>query len=138
LVEESDYIKLTKKRYFFNWKIEKRYSVYKLEIEDQKDILGLISIDIVEEEKRIEIRLIAIAKEQVGIFKTLDRIAGNLFAFAARLGVKKFGVFAAISLLPKTALRQYYMHKYGFKEAGSSLFLEGKSLLNIIKTYNDE
>lgn len=138
LVKESDFKKITKKRYFFNWKIEKSYTVYKLETRDQKDILGLISIDIIEEEKRIEIRLIALAKEQVGIYKTLDRIAGNLFAFAARLAVKKFGVFAAVSLMPKTSLRKYYMNKYGFEQAGNNIFLEGKSLLSIIKKFDDE
>jgi hypothetical protein len=138
LVEESDYRKITKKRYFFNWKIEKSYTVYKLEIQDQKDILGLVSIDIIEEEKRIEIRLIAVAKEQVGNDKTLDRITGNLFAFVARLAVKKFGVFAAVSLTPKTSLSKYYINKYGFEQAGSSLFLEGKTLLNLIKLYDDE
>ena len=138
LVKESDFKKITKKRYFFNWKIEKSYTVYKLEIRDEKDILGLISIDIIEEEKRIEIRLIAVAKEQVGIYKTIDRIAGNLFAFAARLAFKKFGVRAAVSLIPKTSLRKYYMNKYGFEQAGNNIFLEGRSLLNIIKIYDDE
>ncbi len=138
LVKESDYTRISKKRYFFNWKIEKSYLVYKLEIKDQKDIIGLISIDIIDEEQRIEIRLLAVAKEQIGNYKTLDRIAGNLFAFIARLAVKKYGAFAAVSLRPKTALRKYYMNKYGFEEAGSSLFLEGKSLLSIINRFDDE
>jgi hypothetical protein len=138
LVKESDFKKITKKRYFFNWKIEKSYTVYKLEILDQKDILGLVSIDIFDEEQRIEIRLLAVAKEQLGKDKTLDRIAGSLFAFIARFAVKKYGALAAVSLRPKTALKQYYMHKYGFEEAGNSLFLEGKSILSIINRYADE
>ena len=138
LVKESDFKKITKKRYFFNWKIEKSYTVYKLEIRDQKEILGLVSIDIIDEEQRIEIRLLAVAKEQLGKDKTLDRIAGSLFAFIARFAVKKYGALAAVSLRPKTALKQYYMHKYGFEEAGNSLFLEGKSILSIINRYADE
>ena len=43
-VIESDYKRITKKRYSFNWKIEKGGSVYKLTLRGDSDILGLMSL----------------------------------------------------------------------------------------------
>jgi formate dehydrogenase assembly factor FdhD len=63
-----------------------------------------MSLEFFDEEYRIEIRLMAVMKEQIGRHKTLDRIAGNLFAFAAKLPITKYGAIAAVSLVPKTEL----------------------------------
>ena len=135
LVKDDDYKKLTKKRYFFNWKQEQSRVVYKLHLSSQDDILGLISITYIDDESRVAINLLAVAKEQVGNDKQLDRIAGNLFAHAAKLAITRYGADAAISLIPKTELGQHYIDKYHFSQAGISLFAEGKSLLKLLKEY---
>jgi len=137
-VETINYKKITKSKYSFNWKIEKNYSVYKIFEEGKSEILGLVSFEFFDEEYRIEIRLMAVLKEQIGRNKTLDRIAGNLFAFASKLSIIKYGALAAVSLVPKTELGQYYMDKYGFEQAADSLFLEGLSLLRLIYEYDHD
>jgi N-acetylglutamate synthase-like GNAT family acetyltransferase len=135
-VVDSDYNLITKKKYAFNWKLEKEKTVYKLKIKGQPDILGLISIEYFTKEERIEIRLLAVSKENEGKGKTIDRIAGNLIAYAARLAIQAYGVNAAISLVPKTKLAQHYIKKYGFEPAGLSLFMDGKNLLALLKEYD--
>lgn len=135
-VTASDYRLITKKRYAFDWKLEKTKSVYKLRIKGQTDILGLISLDFFPKEERIEIRLLAVSKENEGKGKAIDRIAGNLIAYAAKLAIQAYGANAAISLVPKTKLTQHYMNKYGFEPAGLSLFMVGENLLALLKEYD--
>ena len=127
---------MTKKHFSFNWKLEKSRAVYKLTTRGRTDILGLMSLSFFDDEQRIEIRLLAVAEQHKGSDKKIDRIAGNLIAFAARMSFKKYGAMAAISLVPKTELGQYYMDKYGFQQAGLSLFMEGKELMKLLKEYD--
>ena len=135
-VTDIDFKSITVKRFAFNWKLERSRTVYKLSLKGTSDILGLMALNFVNEEQRIEIKLLAVAIEQVGRNKTMDRIAGNLLAYAARLAVKHFGAWAAISLIPKTALKQHYMDKYGFGSSGISLFMEGRELAKLLKNYD--
>lgn len=127
---------LSKARYFFNWKTEQKNEVYKLTIEGSEDILGLLSLIVHEEEKRIEINLLAVSKENRGKNKVYERIAGNLIAWACIVAVKRFGEDACVSLVPKTDLIKHYMNAYGMMNAGRSLYLSDESLLNLIDTYN--
>ena len=135
-VAEDDYARITKKRFSFDWKQEKENDVYKLTIDGQNDILGLISLLMVDEEERIEIKLLAVSSENIGANKTYENIAGSLIAFAARLAIKGYGVNAAISLIPKTKLAKHYINKYGFETAGKSLFMEGQNLLKLLHEYD--
>jgi hypothetical protein len=133
---DEDHKVITKKRFMFNWKQERTQIVYKLRIDGQTDILGLMSVEYFDTEERLEIRLLEVSKENVGAGKSLGRIAGILIAFAARLAVKKYGSLAAISLVPKTVLSQYYIEMYHFEPAGKSLFMEGQTLWNILNEYH--
>jgi hypothetical protein len=90
-VEDADFKKITKKRYFFDWNVEKSHSVYKLTLEGGSDILGLVSLHDFDNEQRIEIRLLAVSKENMGTGKNIEGIAGNLIVFAARRAVKNMG-----------------------------------------------
>lgn len=134
-VEDADFKKITKKRYFFDWNVEKSHSVYKLTLEGGSDILGLVSLHDFDNEQRIEIRLLAVSKENMGTGKNIEGIAGNLIVFAARRAVKKYGAMAAISLVPKTRLKTHYIDKFGFEPAGLSLFMEGNKLHRLLKEY---
>jgi hypothetical protein len=132
-IEKADFKKLTRSRFAFNWKA--MTNIYKLSIAGQSEILGVISILAIDKEERIEIKLLAVSKENVGPNKTYERIAGNLIAFVAKTSVLRYGANAAISLIPKTELGQHYMNKYGFEQAGRSLFLEGEKMINIINEF---
>ena len=133
-VESEDFKKLNKARYFFNWNAYKKgYSVYKLTKSEEDDILGVMAIIDIPAELRIEISLLCCSKENYSHTKQFDRIAGCLIA--SREAVKKYGGNAAISLLPKTDLREHYKNKYGMEEAGRQIVLFGKNLLNLINEY---
>ncbi len=135
-VKDDDYSKITEDRYWFKWKEEKGYSVFKLQIKGTDDILGLISLNIIPQESRVEIRLLAVSKENRGSEKIFEEIAGNLIAFASIQAIRQFGEMACISLIPKTELIAHYKQEYGMLEAGKSLFLDGKELITLISKYD--
>lgn len=134
-VLSTDYKSVTKPKYFFNWKTEKKYSVYKLRRSDKNTILGLISLINHLEEQRIEIKLLAVSIENRGKNKQYEGIAGTLIGYACREAMKDFGAKGCVSLLPKTELKRYYITQYGMTDAGYHVFLEGISLLRILNTY---
>lgn len=131
-VTENDYKQLTKKHYYFNWKTEKGNEVYKLVLDET--ILGLMSC-VQCDDKRIEIRLLAVSKENRGKNKKFDGITGTLIAYACREAIKQFGIEGCVSLVPKTALKQYYLNSYGMSDAGWQVFLDGEKLLETIQKY---
>jgi hypothetical protein len=138
-VEDADYTLLTKTRYHFSWKEEKKEEVYKLVIEGQTDILGLISIERIPSEWRIHIRLITVSKENKGKEKIYEKVAGNLIAHVAKMTVEEFGVLACVSLKPKSSLIQHYIEKYKMNVTGKTLSLEVPEIINLINLYdNDE
>ena len=134
-VLDKDYKGITKKRYFFNWKTEKKYDVYKIRRVGNDDILGVMSLMNHAGEKRIEIKLLAVSFENRGNKKQYEGIAGTLIGFACREAVKYYGNEACVSLVPKTEIKEHYISKYGMINAGDQIFLEGLPLLKILKNY---
>jgi hypothetical protein len=134
-VVSSDYKSITKQKYWFDWKTEKKNLVYKLRLKGSDEILGLISLLHFKDEQRYEIKLLAVSKENRGRTKTYEGIAGNLIAYACRLALKKYAENGCVSLFPKTELKTYYRKKYGMLPAGKQLFLEGAPLLRLIEKY---
>jgi hypothetical protein len=130
----QDYNRLTKSRYFFDWKTEKEYETFKLFIQGSNEILGVMSL-IEHEDKRIQINLLAVSKENRGKGKMYEGISGNLIAWTCREAVKRFGEDACISLVPKTRLKNHYKKQYGMLEAGMSLFLSDDALLQVLKKF---
>lgn len=136
VAEDEDFKVLTKKRYSFAWKsFKNNTAVYKLLIEGEEDILGVMGLVDVPGEKRIEIKLLASTKENIGQNKIYDGIAGCLIAFTCRLSVGKYGAEACVSLVPKTELAHHYMKKYYMLNAGWQLYLEGSGLNKLLKEY---
>jgi hypothetical protein len=131
-----DYQEISKSRFWFNWNEEILNEVYKLRIKETKDILGLISLESIQRESRIEIRLLAVSRENRGENKKFDHIAGNLIAFACIRATTLFGEWACVSLTPKTLLINHYMKKYKMLQAGRSLFVDGLELIELIKRYD--
>ena len=136
-VNTGDVKKLTRKNFLFNWSDFSETELWKIRTEDSKEILGVMSLTYYASEERIEINLIASKKDNVGTNKRYDRIAGCLIGWACRLAVKEYGSSACVSLKPKTKLAQHYQRKYGMKNAGQQLFLDGISLYSLIRQYVD-
>lgn len=136
LAEPDDFKMLTKKRFSFVWKtVKKVATVYKLQIEGEKDILGVMGLVDWQEEKRIEIKLLASSGGNIGKNKIYKNIAGCLIAFACRLAVIRYGIEACVSLVPKTELIEHYMQKYYMQYAGRQLYLDGNNLIKLMEEY---
>ncbi len=137
-IEEQDFKHITKIKFWFNWKKEKEHDVYKIRIKGTTGILGLLSLENHPEESRIEIRLLAVSKENRGRKRKYGHIAGNLIASACIRTLKQYGEWTCVSLVPKTDLIDHYMKKYKFQRAGRSLFLDGRELIELIRRYDHD
>lgn len=134
-INQHDYANLKAEEYYFDWSEEKAFHVYKLTIKGQDEILGLVSLDFIDSESRIEIRLLATSKVNRGRQKKYDRIAGGLIAFAARMSIRMYATFPCISLEPKTELRDHYKKAYYMKDGGRSVFTDGIDLVKLSVEY---
>jgi len=137
-VKTDEFKILHKKRYFFNWKIEKNQEVYKLQIKGSGDILGLISIERIPQEWRIHIRLLTVSKENKGNEKKYDKIAGNLIAFVAKIAIREYGELACVSLRPKSQIAQHYIDKYHMNITGMTLSIEVPEIIDLINLYDND
>lgn len=133
-----DFKSIDKKRYFFDWKTEKAYEIYKLKIINSNDILGIISLERIPQEWRIHIRLLTVSLENKGSNKKFDNIAANLITHAAKIAVAEYAELACVSLKPKSNIAQYYIDKYNMNITGMTLSLEVPEILNLINTYDNE
>jgi hypothetical protein len=133
----SDLKKVTKARYFFNWKsLPDNCRLFKLLAVGNDDVLGLMALVDHPKESRTEIKLLTASKENVGKGKQYDRIAGCLLAFAGNEALNLYDQFPCISLIPKSKLKQNYMDKYGMLDGGISLYLEDNPLMDLIEKYH--
>lgn len=134
-VHKADYRLLTKDRYFFDWKQEIKYEVFKLVLIGKNDILGLMSLESIPEEWRLHIRLLTVSEENMGSTKRFDKIAGNLIVYAAKIALENYGELACVSLRPKTEIARHYTKKYKMRIAGMSLSLEMPEIIDLINEY---
>lgn len=135
-VEDKDFNLLIKNRFSFAWKTFRNSTIiYKLQIEGDDDILGVMGLIDYPEEKRIEIKLLASSVENIGKQKRYEGIAGCLIAFACRLAAAKYGQEACVSLLPKTKLIKHYLQKYHMQHGGRQLYLDGNPLNKLLKEF---
>ena len=137
-VEIDDYKKITKRRYFFDWKEEKDQELYKLCIVGTSEILGLVSCERIPEEWRVHIRLLTVSHENKGSGKIYENIAGNLIAFVSKIAVREYAELACVSLKPKGVIAQHYIDKYGMNITGMTLSVEITEILNLINTYDHD
>ena len=134
----NDFKAITKKRYYFNWKLEKDQEVYKLRVLGSTDILGLISIERIPTEWSIHVRLLTVSVENKGASKNFDGIAANLLTHIAKMAVDEHGVLACVSLTPKSNIAEHYIKKYKMRLTGKMLSLEVPEIINLIKRYDHE
>jgi hypothetical protein len=135
-VEEKDYRLINKRKFFFNWELEKSNCVvFKLVIKGQAGIIGLMALSAYPEEQRYEIKLLCVSRENKGCSKKYDHIAGCLIAYACRQARLNYDAAACVSLIPKTGIKNHYMEKYGMVNAGWQLYLDGQTLDQMILNY---
>jgi len=137
-VENEDFKSLGKSRYFFDWRIEQDKEVYKLQLINSKDILGLVSLERIPDEWRIHIRLLTVSKENKGKRKQYDKIAGNLITHVAKIAVREYGESACVSLKPKTQIAQHYIDKYNMHLTGRLLSIEISEITEMINLYDHD
>jgi hypothetical protein len=134
-IEKWDYDQISAKSYFFSWTEEVDFNVYKLVIIGSEDVLGLVSLDFIDSESRIEIRLLAVSVENQGTAKKYNRIAGCLIGYACRTALIRYVNAPCISLEPKTELREHYKNYYNMKDGGRSVFSDGLNLIKLSIEY---
>lgn len=139
MVSEGEYVSLAKDKGFgFNWEIEKQHEVYKIFLIQKDEImLGLLSLINIPLEYRIHLNLLEVRKEHQGKEKQIDLIAGSLIAFAAEMAFIR-GYYGFVSLMPKTQLIDLYQDKYGFRQYGRYLGIEGAFSQKLIDKYLDD
>ena len=137
-VESRDFKRITKRKYFFDWKEEKDQELYKLRIVESNDILGLVSCERIPEEWRIHIRLLTVSYENKGRDKKYENITGNLITFISKIAVREYAELACVSLKPKGEIAQHYIDKYGMNITGVTLSVEITEILNLINTYDHD
>lgn len=135
-VSKEDYKSIKNdKNFSFDWHIEKVNLVYKIFLVlDTEVILGLMSLIDRKAEYRIHINLLETNKHHRGKDKEIDNIAACLIAFAAEIAIKK-GYYGFVSLTPKTKLIDHYQDKYGFRQYGQYLGIEGATSQNLVEKY---
>jgi hypothetical protein len=137
-VDGRDFASLTKARYFFDWRQEKEFEMYKLRIANTRDILGLVSIERIPEEWRLHIRLLTVSKENKGSSKKFENIAGNLLTFISKIAVREYGELACVSLKPKGLIARHYIDKFGMNVTGLTLSIEILEIFKLIETYDHD
>lgn len=137
-VESIDFKQLTKKRYFFDWKSERSHEIYKLHLEGEHDILGLVSFERIPNEWRIHIRLLTVSEENKGKDKKYEHIIGNLLTFVSKQAMKEYAEMSCVSLIPKSKIARHYIEKYGMRSTGMTLSLELVEILNLLTIYDHD
>ncbi|HBQ59154.1 MAG TPA: hypothetical protein DD671_05880 [Balneolaceae bacterium] len=134
--KDIDQIKFSKE-FLFDWSQEKSNSVFKILERSSGNILGLISVTDFAKELRIHINLLEVSKPNTGRNKRIEGIAGRLISFVVKESFKK-GYNGFVSLRPKTALVKHYKTKYGFKELGKVMVIDGIDALQLIRKFDKQ
>jgi len=138
-LEEGEFKSLKRSQFFFDWKVEQGFEVYKLQIVGKSEILGLISLERIPKEWRVHIRLLTVSEENKGREKKYDKIAGNLIAFAAKIAVRDYGEYACVSLRSKSDITKHYISKYNMTlVTDTTLSIQVPEILDLINFYDNE
>jgi hypothetical protein len=99
----------------FFWTRSKETEIYKLRLEKERLMLGLMAI---KDEKdptirAIKIELLEVDVAHIGSKKKIDFIAGCLIAWACKISIDR-GHEGTVYLVPKTSLITHFASAYGF------------------------
>ena len=133
-----DYLELdllVKYDFIFDWNEEVSFEIYRLTLTQNGKTRGLISIEMMESEYRIHIRLLSASSDNIGRNKKYDRIVGCMISQVGMIAIQKFGELACVSLRPKSVLTKHYIQKYRMKITGQLLSIEVPDLIDLINEY---
>jgi hypothetical protein len=134
----SDFKLLSRTSFFFDWRQEAAFEIYKLMIQGQSEIQGLVSLERMPNEWRVHIRLLTVSIKNKGKDKIYDRVAGNLIAHAAKIAVREYGILACVSLRPKSVIAKHYIEKYDMNVTGNTLSIMVPKIANLINRYDQD
>ena len=144
---EKDLKRLFKKDgWKFKWKQEYKIpgrQIIKLVIDGDSEIQGLLSLEVIESGKFIEMHLIETAPHNYGRNKRFLAVPANLVAFACKMSIA-LGFEGYLTFRAKTKLIQHYEINLGARLASSNNIrmiiypAEAEKLVNsYFKNYND-
>lgn len=125
--------------WFFNWKQEYKEagrSIYKLTLEGDNDIQGLISIEPVPDQHYIEMHLIESAPHNFGAAKQYAGVAGNLVAFCCKMSFE-MGFDGFVAFTAKTELVNHYRETLGAQViyGQNRMAIATESAKNLVNSY---
>lgn len=113
---EADVRKLFKKDgWRFSWKKEykeQNRQLFKLLIDGDEEIQGLISLEVMKQHQYVEMHLIETAPHNYGNTKRYLGVAGNLVAFACKMSFD-MGFEGFVAFTAKTKLVDHYIDSLG-------------------------
>ncbi len=118
----------------FDWSKERKWTVYKLTLEGDAVIQGLVAIEDIIRESRIHIHLIENALSNRSKDKIYDYVAGCLLAFLCKLAFDK-DYKGFVSLHSKSEIVDLYKNKYYFLEMGQNLFIDTERAAFLVSKY---
>ncbi len=137
LISSDELKTVTKKSdWQFDWKLEFRHperDVYKLTINNQSAIQGLVSLEI--KPSHVFIHLIESAPFNKGKAKMYSGVPGNLVAFACKLSFQR-GNEGNVSFISKSQLVDHYINSLGATLFGTrTMIIENTAALKLIDKY---
>lgn len=120
----------------FDWQKEINFGkVFKLTLENDEEIQGLLSLIDDTDSNAIYVRLVESAPHNLGINRKYDGVGGHLFAEACKQAIEKG--FDAIYFDAKTNLIKHYENTLGAKLIGvnNRMILEGEKFYELFEKY---
>ncbi len=140
-VKKSDLVGLKKQGWLFNWNADdlNDTTVYKLLIEDDDSIQGLIALTDFQRSNAVYVNLAESAPHNKGAKKVYEGVGGHLFALAANESVKKgYGGFLFMDA-KNMELVDYYREKFGATLLGMPhpyrMFIDEENAAKLLKIY---
>lgn len=136
VVSVAKYEDLDLKGWNFDWQKEfKQGKVFKLLLENDDRIQGLVSLYYDKKSNAVYVRLVESAPHNLGINREFNGVGGHLFAEACKQAIDRD--FDAIYFDAKTNLIKYYEDNLGAELIGygNRMILEGEKFLELFERY---
>lgn len=128
---------LQKDGWKFDWSIpqEKGYDIYRLKIQNDDTIQGLIAIKHYNEQYFTRIDLVEAHPQNIGINGKYVGVGGNLFAIACKLSFEN-GNDGYVQFIAKTKLIEHYKHEiYAKQIEGQSMYIDTNGAKALLEKY---
>ncbi len=141
LATKEDIELVKQKGWNFDWFAEdlEKADVYKLLLENDNEIQGLVAVTDFPRDKALYINLAESAPHNMGLSKKYEGVGGHLFAIAAKVSYDK-GYGGFLFLDAKNAeLVEYYKTKFGATHLGMPhpyrMFIDEEKAMELLRIY---